>query len=256
MFAPLQVPPPLDPDDAPPALPGFRVLDAFALGPRLIFRRPGPVLATVFLVFLGTGIGIAVSFVPGAVWVTLPLLLAVAGPVVGSVSYLALKAWRGEAVRVRDLPREGFSRFGPLAATFAILLIFTLLALVPGVATIAVGIQTGDAAQDLTPAAAALLVGGFFGGLVLALTPAAFYGFAPTLVLEHGISVREALRLSRRTTWKQPVRSLVFAATCAVLLAAGLLLAGLGLLITLPWVLGARAQVHDACFGSRHATAG
>ncbi len=64
-----------------------------------------------------------------------------------------------------------------------------------------------------------------------------------------------ATRLSRRITTRHPLRSLLFAAGCAILLLLGFLLGGIGLVVTAPWVLGARARMHDELFGTRHATA-
>ncbi len=176
-----------------------------------------------------------------------------AGPLCGGLSFLGLRAWRGHTVRASELFAGFRSAFGPLVVAFLLLVLLTSAAVLPGLALLALGIETASKAQNLTPPAAALLGAGLLVTPVLALVPFAFWGFAPTLILERGDRVRDAFRLSRRITSLHPARSLLFAAGCAILLLAGFLLGGVGLLLTAPWVLGARARMHDHLFGPRHA---
>jgi len=250
----VDVPPPAT-TPAPPPNPGFHVLDAFAQGLRPTFRHPTAILGATLLCVTGLVLLLAASLIPLAAWITLPLLLLIAGPVWGPLSHLALKSWRGQKPRVRDLFHEARSAFRPLAATVAFLILLTGIALVPGAALIVLGFQAGSHAQDLTPASATLLAAGLLLGPTLALIPTALYGFAPALVLDHHLPAAAALRLSRRTALRQPFRNLLLAAACAILTTSGLLLAGFGLCFTLPWILGARAHVHDRLFSPPHAMA-
>ncbi|MBL9129102.1 MAG: hypothetical protein JNL97_15740 [Verrucomicrobiales bacterium] len=247
-MSPRVVPPPV-------AASPLSILDAFARGPRWIFHRPKFAFAALALVFLVVVLFAGTSLVPGAAFATVPLALLVAGPFCGALSHLTLRAWRGETPRLRELPREGWSRFGALFLAFAFVLGLTILAAIPGAGLVAFGLHAGGQVQDFTPSVAGWLAAGWFGGGALMLLPAAFYGFAPTLVLERGLGVGDALRLSRRTMALHPWRAVGFAGCCLVVILAGLLLAGLGFFVALPWVLGARAHVHDLSFGPRHAFA-
>jgi hypothetical protein len=250
----VDVPPPATSPTIPPS-PAFHVLDAFAQGLRPTLRHPAAILGATLLSVTGLILVLAASLIPHAAWITLPLLLLTAGPVWGPLSLLALKSWRGQKPRVRDLFLEARSSFRPLATTVAFLILLTGFALVPGATLIVLGFQAGNHAQDLTPASATLLATGLLLGPALALIPAALYGFAPALVLDHHLPAAAALQLSRRTTLRQPFRNLLLAAACATLATSGLLLAGFGLCFTLPWILGARAHVHDRLFAHPHAMA-
>jgi hypothetical protein len=231
----------------------FHVLDAFADGFKLLLRRP-LVLPGSFLLSAGIVLAlIALSFIPYAVIVTLPTALIVAGPLWGGLSFLALRAWRGEEVRIRELFNGFRLPLGALLRTSGRFAIATLLALLPGIGLITAGIDAGSQAQNLTFASAFQIIAGALLTLGLGLVPFALWGFTPTLMLERGLRPRDAFRLSRRITSLRPFRSLLFAAGCAILLGSGLLLGGIGLLVTVPWVLGARARAHDEFFGPRHA---
>jgi len=231
----------------------FHVLDAFADGFKLAFRRPialaGSFLLAAFIVLVLIGL----SFIPYAAIVILPTALVIASPLWGGLCFLSLRAWRGQAVRIVDLFVGFRLPLGPLVRASAFLILPTLLALLPGLGLIAAGIDAGTRTQDLTPLAAALIFAGALLTVGLGLLPFALWGFAPTLILERGLCPKEAFHLSRRITSLHPIKSLLFAAACAILLLIGLLLGGIGLLVTVPWVLGARSRTHDEFFGPRYA---
>lgn len=231
----------------------FHVLDAFADGFKLVLRRPVLLAGSFLLAGLIALALIALSFIPYAVIATLPTALIVAGPLWGGLGLLALRAWRGEAVRIREVFNGFRLPLGALLRTAGGFVVSTVLALLPGIGLIATGIDAGSQAQNLTFTSAVLILAGALLTLGLGLVPLALWGFAPTLMLERGLRPREAFRLSRRITSLRPFRSLLFATGCAILLGVGLLLGGVGLLFTVPWVLGARARAHDEFFGPRHA---
>ncbi len=229
------------------------VLDAFASGAALVFRQPRAIAGAFALMFLIVSGVLAFSLIPTVVLAAAPLAVTMGGALLAGLSLLAVRAWRGHPARVGDMFAGFRSRFLPLVGATWWVAAAVACALVPGVVLIGLGIAEGNAAQDLTPKAAALVFAGAALIPGLTLLPLAFWSFAPTLVLERGIRAREALRLSREITMRHPVRSLLFAAACGVLIVLGLLLGGVGLLVTGPWVLGARACLHDTLFGPSHA---
>lgn len=231
----------------------LHVLDTFADGLVLLIRQPRALLGASTLVVVIALALVVLSAVPFALVVTAPLALALIGPFWAGMSQLCLRAWRGHAVRVRDL-FDGFrTRFRPLLGASMLLLLLTLGAALPGIALIALGVETGSQAQDFTPKAAALVLAGILLTPGLALLPLALWGFTPALILDRGLDTRTAFRWSRRITSLTPLRSLLFSAACALLLLVGLLLGGFGLLATAPWVFAARARAYEETFGPRHA---
>lgn len=231
------------------------VLDAFAEGSKLVFRQPRAVIGSVVVTGGILLAAAAAGFVPYAILGVIPILGILAAQLWTGLSLLTLRAWRGHTAKVADVFAGFRSGFGRIVLAFISLFLLTGLCVLPAVALIVLGLDMGGRAQDLTPVAATSLVGGAFLFFILAVVPFAFWGFAPTLILERQLPTGEAFRLSRRITTRHPLRSLLFAAGCAILLLLGFLLGGIGLVVTAPWVLGARARMHDELFGTRHATA-
>ncbi|MGE3312465.1 MAG: hypothetical protein AB7O66_21060 [Limisphaerales bacterium] len=229
------------------------VLDAFASGAALVFRQPRAVAGAFAIAFVIVAGLLALGFIPKAALAALPLAVCAGATLLAGLALLAVRAWRGHPVRVRDAFAGFRSRLLPLLLTTWVLLAWVAGAVVPGLVLIGLGISEGDTAQDLTPKAAGLLFSGAALIPVLGLLPLTCWGFAPTLVIERGIGPLEALRLSRQITLRHPIRNYLFTAASAVLVILGLLLGGVGLLLTGPWVLGARACLHDTLFGPSHA---
>lgn len=232
------------------------VLDAFVDGARILFRQPLALFAAAAIACLVCGILVALSFIPFALILTVPALVLWGAPLATRLVSLNLRVRAGQRIRVREVWNIGKASRKRLAGAFLSLTLLSLLLLSIGVAVVGLGMAQGSKAEEMTPGIGAVILVGAAGAVFLGILPWAYGGFAPSLVAEHGLGLSEALRRSWRQTSLQPVRSLIFAIACALLLASGLLLGGLGLLFVVPWVCASRARMHEALFGLQHAPAG
>lgn len=188
----------------------FKTLAYLGQGWHLFASRPGSFIAFTVLALL---INLALSPLRGlgtiAAWIINPPLWA--GPLV-----VALKLQRRQPVQTQDF-LQGFRFYLPL-------LLFAVVSTV----LISLGLL--------------LLI---LPGIYLAVS----YIFATLLILDRGLDFWPAMELSRRTVLPHWFEVCGFVLLLLLLNLAGLLLLGIGLLVSIPWSLCALTAAYSDVFG-------
>jgi hypothetical protein len=214
----------------------------------LLTANRGTLIGGTVLVMLAQA---AIGFVPfiGAI-----VSLIVGGALMGGMYWLFIRAIRGESAGVSDA-FAGFSRgFVQLMLAHIVTGLLVSLCLIPtGLSALPLIIKVVGGERSV-PAIVTLLV---LPGIVFVFTlPVIIYlsvswAFTLPLIIDKGLGFWEAMSLSRKTLGKHwwTVFALFF--VIGLVSSAGILLCGVGMLVTAPLAIAAAMYAYEDIFGTR-----
>lgn len=207
-------------------------------------REPGPLIGAVLVLsalqfaagLVGIVLGVVIPFANAAVGVL------VVGPLYVGMQWMILEGHRGRGLRMPNAFRVFGPRYGTLvmgqAVQSAVLFAVALPTLV-GLA--AMGVAAWMILQDPGVWPLGLQLGLLLGGAGVGLAGMLVYFYlavgwlyAPVLILDKGMEFWDAMQLSRRVAYRHPWGFSWFLLVASVVALSGLLLCGVGIVITLP----------------------
>lgn len=230
--------------------------ECFAKSWEMLQRNMLVTIAVLILVFLAQMVLNAVPFLGALASIFLT------GPLYGGLLYYFVLMVRGEECRLGNAFSGFGPRFVPLMLAGLLIAIISVVAILPGFGVMVVGVissgllkvQPGDAEQAIKALSAGMLVLLIAGGLLtmfLVMFVTMLLQFAYPLILDKGLDVFEAIKLSVRRTLKYWPAVLLLMIAGGFLTFIGALLCGVGLLIAVPWYLGALACAYERLFPGR-----
>lgn len=208
------------------------------------WREPGPLLGYILLAVL---LGLAIFVLNIGMSILLPIVgslvgFVLQGPVYVGLWYMLLDRYRGGTLNLKNLFRGFGPRFPQLmifltiqAAALMAIMVPTMLALV-----IMMGIPLIQQANPELVIPEWGLVGVLLSagislvGVTLYFYVAIAWLYAPLLVVDKGLDFWPAMQLSRRVAYRHPWGFSWFLLVVSVVAAAGILLLGVGLVLTVP----------------------
>lgn len=171
--------------------------------------------------------------------------MVVTGPLLGGAFFLILKAIRGQDAEFNDLFAGFRGKFGAWALAYLVPGLITAALTLPALGLIYWGRHVG----------ARTALGGFLtlsgGALAVFITLAAavLWLFVLPLAVDRGLPALEAMRESYRAAMPQSLQIVALLILVVLLNVLGLLLCGVGLLISAPVSLAAMLYAYEDTFG-------
>jgi hypothetical protein len=207
-------------------------------------REPGPLIGRVLLLGLvqlaawlaGMVLGVVIPFAGVVVGVL------VAGPLYAGTQWMILEWHRGRPLQLANAFRVFGPRYGTLVmgqSVQAALLFGVAVPMVLGLA--AMGVAAWMILQDPEAWSLGLQLGLLLGGAGVGLAGMLGYFYllvawlyAPMLILDKGMEFWAAMQLSRRVAYRHPWGFSWFLLVASVVALSGLVLFGVGIVVTLP----------------------
>lgn len=216
---------------------------AWSRGWRAFSNSAGLMIGGGLLLFLIAMVAVAIPVVS----------LIVTGPLTGGLYWLYLRCVRGEAAVLGD----GFAGFGPqfiqLLLGNVVSGLLALLPLIPGALVLVVGGLTMAAVKrgDLQMLGGGMLLG---GALLLALGGVVMIYFTVSwsmtllLIMDKRLDFWRAMGFSRRRVGQHFFRVLLFFIVTSLVSASGIVVLGIGLLVTVPVALAMIVCLYEDMF--------
>lgn len=223
-------------------------------------REPGPLIGVVLVLMLlqfaaglvGMGLGLVIPFASVAVGVL------VAGPLSVGIQWMILEWHRGRPLQMANAFRVFGPRYGTLVMGQVVQAAVLFAAAVPMIAgLVAMGIAAWMIRQDPEAWPLGLQLGLLLGGAGLGLAGMLVYFyllvawlFAPLLILDKGMEFWDAMQLSRRVAYRHPWGFSWFLLVASVVAVSGLLLCGVGIVVTFPLGIQMLALAYQRQYGA------
>lgn len=227
--------------------------ECFAKGWEM-FQRSMPVtIGALVLVFLAQ---MAINSVP----LLGPIAsMFLTGPLYGGLMYYFVLMVRGEECRVGNAFSGFGPRFVPLMLSGLLIAVITALCFLPGFGLMVAGIisagliniqpdQAPEALKALPIGMICIIAAGFLLIVLAVFIVTMLLQFTYPLILDKGLDVVDALKLSVRRTMKQFWTMFLLVVMGSILGVIGAMLCGVGLLFTVPWYFGALAVAYEKLF--------
>lgn len=207
------------------------------------------------LIFGGVAIFMLVQFGMG-VLAQIPIVgmlvslgsLILTGPLTGGVYYFLLKNIRRQPAEIGDVFAGFRLAFGQLLLGYIVVVILTCLAMLPGVAVMALPIITMVRQQAVAagPILVALL------GLIVMIAPAIYLStswmFSLPLIIDRQMEFWPAMSASRKVVGKHWWLVFGLVVVCGLINIAGFMACGVGIFVALPITLGAVMYAYESIF--------
>lgn len=204
-------------------------------------------VAVFFLIQLGLG-GLANIPIVGLVFSLASLILT--GPLMGGLYYFLLKNIRRQPAEIGDIFAGFRLAFGQLLLGYLVIVILTCLAALPGAAIMAFPIimMVRHHGPEAGPILLAVL------GLIVAMIPAIYLNiswiFSLPLIVDRQMEFWPAMGASRKMVGKHWWLVFGLLVVCGLLYIAGFLACCVGILFTMPIVLGAMMYAYESIFSA------
>jgi uncharacterized membrane protein len=227
--------------------------ECFAKGWEMFQRNMPVTIGALLLVFLAQ---MAINAVP----ILGPIAsMFLTGPLYGGLMYYFVLMVRGEECRVGTAFAGFGPRFVPLMLAGLLIAVISVICMLPGFAVMIGGIisagllntqpgQVQEAIAALSAGMICLLVAGAVLIMVVTMVVTMLLQFAYPLILDKGLDVMDAVKLSVRRGMKKWGTLLVLIIMGSFVSMLGFLLCGVGALFTVPWYLGAWAFAYEKLF--------
>jgi len=227
--------------------------ECFAKGWEMFQRNMPVTIGALLLVFLA-------QMAANAVPILGPIAsLFLTGPLYGGMMYYFVLMVRGEECRVGTAFAGFGPRFVPLMLAGLLVTVISALCMLPGLGVLFAGIisagflnaQAGQAQemlQALSVGMICLLIAGVLLLVFLVFMATMLLQFSYPLILDKGVDMMDAIKLSFRRALKKWPTLLVLMILGSLLSLLGVLLCGVGALFTVPWYLGAWAVAYEKLF--------
>jgi len=177
--------------------------------------------------------------------------LIIAGPLLGGVYLVSLRAVRGESAEVGDVFTGFRQNFGQLFLGHVVPALLIGLCILP-IIIVAVFMVVGSTAQGQQPDPHKLLL--LVPLIVLALIPAVYlqtcWAFTLPLIIDKQMDFGAAMKLSRKMVRKHWWQVFGLSLLVGLLNVAGVLMCLVGLLVTVPISIAALMYAYETIFGA------
>lgn len=219
-----------------------------------MFQKNMPVtIGASLLVFLAY---MAVNFVPFLGTIAHFFLY---GPLYGGFFYFYIMMVRGKECQVGTAFAGFGPQFVPLMLAGILIMLIGFLCMLPGIFMAIAGVvslglfgMSANQAQDAIQAASigviVLVIAGILLSALLMSLVTIFLQFTYPLILDKGLDLMAALKLSLRRAAQNWFSLLLLLILGGMLNFVGLLLCGVGLLFTMPWNFAAMAVAYEKMF--------
>ena len=209
------------------------------------------------LVFGGVAIFILAQFFMG-VLAQIPLVgilvslgsLILTGPLTGGVYYFLLKNIRRQPAEIGDVFAGFRLAFGQLLLGYVVVVILTCLAMLPGLAIMALPIITmvRQEAVAVGPILVALV------GFIVMIAPAVYlsvsWAFSLPLIIDRQLEFWPAMSASRKVVGKHWWLVFGLVVVCGLINLVGFMACGIGVFFALPITLGALMYAYESIFSA------
>jgi len=204
-------------------------------------------VAIFFLIQIGLSGLSQIPFV-GLVFSLANLILS--GPLLGGLYYFLLKNIRRQPVEIGDVFAGFRLAFGQLLLGYLVMALLTGLTALPGLAIMAYPVYT--MVQHHAPEAGPILLAVL--GFIIAMIPAIYFNvswiFSLALIIDKQMDFWPAMAASRKMVGKHWWLVFGLLVVCGLLYLAGFAACCVGLLITMPVVLGAMMYAYESIFSA------